>query len=276
MGSTGKAKEQQECRTKFFNYLLSVCWDKMHRRLTSWPGLGLIHLLDQNWTSERHSIETYTEWTSLSTSVAGDKSLCEFLKANGWIFAALHKFIFSNDNDPFLELRKAAKVGVTQDPLLTKRTIEGYHKLVLGTFIMLTVTLEDVKAASDKWKKTEESALKEKLKEKMMKCLIEVKLYTHALLSILGSHSFRDYLNIVVGHRVHNILPKFEDKKIYLNEWDVRTSQLRAKNVVPVNVNDTEVISETVVGDSDKNDAGGVDASDENDADSDPDSSSQV
>ena len=70
---------------QFFEYLLSVCWQKIHLRFSSWRRLGFI----RNFEERFHLLEEHLKsiGTSFSPSErgAGDRSLTQFLHVNGAI-----------------------------------------------------------------------------------------------------------------------------------------------------------------------------------------------
>jgi hypothetical protein len=209
---------------KFFNYLLSFCWEKLHQRFTSWQGLGFVHHLELTWLKLENSdaINEYSQWDSFNIPHTGDKSLTNFLKKHDFIPVVLDAILSRGgvfETGSFSSLMRA--VQDEQPALFTKNTAKDFHKLVLGTFIMLTAELEQFKTHYRNWKRLDANA-----RNTAMQSFRRIGLYTRLLLNILASTSFRTYIMFMAQRGVKNLVPLFEDRLSYDRKWKLRQSVL--------------------------------------------------
>jgi hypothetical protein len=76
------SQKQSKLSTRFSTYLLSLCWPKMHSRITSWPFVGLIHnICDLTWGIRLVSLQKARDqhdWLNHRPGL-GDKSLAGYL-----------------------------------------------------------------------------------------------------------------------------------------------------------------------------------------------------
>ncbi|KAF8336794.1 hypothetical protein F5887DRAFT_985724 [Amanita rubescens] len=219
-----KGDDQMGYGRKFFNYLLSFCWEKLHRRFTSWPGLGFVYHLELTWLKLENSdaINEYSQWESFDIPHTGDNSLTKFLKKHDFIPVVLDAILTRGrafETASFRSLMGA--VQNDQHALFTKNTAKDFHRLVLGTFIMLTAELEQFKTHYRNWKQLDANA-----RNTAMQSFRRIGLYTRLLLNILASTSFRTYMMFMAQGGVKNLVPVFEDRSSYDSKWKLRKSVL--------------------------------------------------
>ena len=205
---------------KFFNYLLSFCWEKLHRRFTSWIGLGFVYHLELTWLQLEigDAINEYSQWESFNIPHTGDKSLTRFLKRHDFIPPVLDAILVRGTafgTGSFSSLIQA--VQEEQPALFTKNTAKDFHRLVLGTFIVLTVELELFKTHYRNWKQLDAN-----VRNTAMQSFRRIGLYTHLLLNILASTSFRTYMIFMAQGGVKNLVPVFKDRLSYDAKWKLR------------------------------------------------------
>ena len=211
---------QTGCGRKFFNYLISFCWRRLHRRFTSWAGLGFVYHLEFTWLKLQNedAINEYPYWGSFNTAHTGDKSLTNFLNKHRFILPVLSALLVrvgSFKTRTFDSLIQAVEAG--QPSLFTKHTAADFHKLVFGGFIMLTVELGEFEAQYRNWMHLDANAQKTGLL-----CFRQIGLYTRLLLNVLASTSFRHYITFMVQHGVKSLVPLFEDRLLYDSKWKLR------------------------------------------------------
>ena len=220
---------------KFFNYLLSFCWEKLHRRFTSWAGLGFTERLELTWAELESSdaINEYSQWDSFNIPYTGDKSLARFLKKHNFIPTVLDAIlvrsqaIFDRGAEsmipPFSSLIGA--IQAEEPALFTKNTAKDFHRLVLGTFIMLTAELEQFKTHYRTWKQLDAD-----VRDTAMQSFRRIGLYTRLLLNILASTSFRAYVMFMAQRGVKNLVPVFKNRLSYYAKWKLRQKVLMCRS----------------------------------------------
>lgn len=134
---------QSENSGKFTYYLISTCWPKMLRRITSWQAMGFMYLIRR---IPLHDLHTYGQtWEDFPvTSGPGDRSLVSFLKAiredNG-----LKQNVLLDHCDPsdlcdqshvsqFLNNLDVGSAGAPLAPVFSKETVLEFHKLTIAAF----------------------------------------------------------------------------------------------------------------------------------------------
>ena len=219
---------QTGCGRKFFNYLISFCWGRLHRRFTSWVGLGFVYHLEFTWLKleNEDAINEYPRWESFNTAHTGDKSLTDFLKKHRFILPVLNALLVRAGSfkiGTFDSLIRPVEEG--QPSLFTKDTAADFHKLVFGGFIMLTMELGEFQARYRNW-----MHLDAKARKTALLCFRRIGLYTRLLLNILASTSFRHYITFMVQHGVKSLVPLFEDRGLYDAKWKLRQVALAGES----------------------------------------------
>jgi hypothetical protein len=141
-------KKQRDKSLKFTNYLISTCWRKMVRRISSWQAMGFIFLLKSITTDQLdRSASTYhdflaDDWDD-ATLGAGDRTLLKFLATLG---EKLKKsLLLASDREEYdSRLNYTEKdFPVMFDPnpsmagrrlLFSKKNTCEFHKLVVAAF----------------------------------------------------------------------------------------------------------------------------------------------
>jgi len=167
------------------------------------------------------SIDKYKGWESRNTPdnpFTGDTSLISFLKNNEFVLNHLHEDLHNSGcfraSGNFDDIRKAVKGP--RGAFFAKDTAEDFHKLLLATFIRLTLDLQIFKS------------MKNKLSQNG-KVFHRIKLHIHLLLSILASSSFRAYIEFTVQSNRINLIPLFENRLTYRSSWIRLVSTLRSQ-----------------------------------------------
>ena len=229
-----KGDDQTGYGRKFFNYLISFCWETLHQRFTSWTGLGFVYHLELTWLELEigDAINEYSQWESSNIPHTGDKSLTRFLKRHNFIPVVLDAVLVRStgfETGSFSSLMQAVQEG--QPALFTKNTAKDFHRLVLGTFIVLTVELEQFKTHYRNWKQLDAN-----VRNTAMQSFRRVGLYTHLLLNILASTSFRTYIMFMAQRGVKNLVPLCQDRLLYDVIWKLRQRVLMggSSEVTPV------------------------------------------
>ena len=132
--------ERTDISVRFSNYLISTCWPKMARRITSWQALGFIILLKELPIGQL--LRFASTWGGFSsTSGPGDKTLKTFL---GSINDNLKRnLLLAEDRDiddrrlgyredDFPVMFKSSPEGLKPSELsFRKETVEEFHKLII-------------------------------------------------------------------------------------------------------------------------------------------------
>ncbi len=222
---------------KFFNYLISFCWGRLHRRLTSWAGLGFVDKLESTWLGleNEDTIDEYQHWGSFNMAHTGDKSLTNFLNKHRFILPLLDALLLRLGTGSFKHgsfdcLTEA--VEESQPFIFAKHTAREFHKLVCGAFIMLTALLEEFKAYHKTWRN-----MNDETRDMALRCFRRIGLYTRLLLNILASTSFRHYMTFMVHQRgVKSLVPLFKHRFLYVSGWELCYARLAGESpeVAPI------------------------------------------
>jgi hypothetical protein len=141
-------KIQDTYSRSFTCYLLSTCWQKIVRRITSWQAMGFIRFLSQVPTDE---IQTQgLAWNRFPSCVeSGDKTLMAALRlmADPTVIQSLllDHIPPTPPEAPKPQIDKLLHPSSTPAPPFSKETILEFHWLVVGAFRGFTKTLLDIK-----------------------------------------------------------------------------------------------------------------------------------
>lgn len=161
--------ERNDNSMSFTLYLLSACWEKLHRRFCSWQRLGLIRKFEEcvKILEDHLSIigkSTGPREDTLLARGPGDRTLLNFLYGNRRdIFTKLLPSILPSDMDPqpsqsvFDKFYEAVIHAHEKDELTllyTKETALGFHYLVYCVFLMAGRAIKSIKDLSQPLKNT--------------------------------------------------------------------------------------------------------------------------
>ena len=207
----------------FFTYLLSACWQKLHRRFCSWRGLGLIRNFEEridllNGHLELIGTSGGPDQNFLSRG-PGDRTLVHFLHKNKDVFVKMLPSVL--DNIPaFDKLRQEVNNAYENDnlkKLYTKETALGFHYLVYGSFILAGKAIrlikdhhEPIKLAGAEKKQDYDSKV-EIFKKAIAAAVLPLKL----LHCVLSSTVFKSHIGVWTndGESIQEILPTWSQKK---------------------------------------------------------------
>ena len=143
-------REKEVYASSLTSYLLTVCWEKMYNRISSWPAIGLM--------SELHaSIGTLSEglnrfhWDALSNNAGrGDRTLANTLTDAGAKEAIpmLMRCLKLTEHQSVSDLLVAAKVAVANGSycFYNKDTAKQFHCLLVAVLIGFASSLRFVKS----------------------------------------------------------------------------------------------------------------------------------
>lgn len=155
--------ERKSNSMSFTEYLLSACWEKLHRRFCSWQRLGLIRKFEENVDILEAHLSTRPKDTFLERG-PGDRTLLNFLYGSKeGIFKELLPSILPSDMHPqrlpsvfdkFYEAVICAYENHDLMLLYTKETALGFHYLVYCVFLAAGRAIKLIKDHSQAIKKT--------------------------------------------------------------------------------------------------------------------------
>jgi len=129
---------------KFTCYILSTCWRKISKRITSWKVTGFIHVLDSLSTS---SLQTSgKKWDQFPSRIySGDKTLIDFLRIlqikDDHGVSAIESLLLDYIKPAHLSdvrhlLSVSCSKSATADsvPIFSEGNFMGFHRLVVGIF----------------------------------------------------------------------------------------------------------------------------------------------
>ena len=154
----GNTFQWSEYSKKFFKYLLSVCWEKIHRRFSSWRGLSLIRKFEERVDLLNGHLDLIGTLASPNENFMqrgpGDRSLTHFLFRNDIsVFDSMlqqvlpHDMCYQPPQSVFKNLREVVRHAFQDDltPLYTKETALGFHYLVYGAFLLAGQAIRKIK-----------------------------------------------------------------------------------------------------------------------------------
>ena len=226
---SGDQSARENYSAKFWNYLFSISWKKMYRRMASWSGRGFIDALDKGW--ENVQVDVYPKWREIKPG-NGDESLATAIcntQIHDLMFWLQEAYPESAAQGPFLgTLLQSIDLGQI---LFSRVTAADYHKLVVATFIVVGSTLETMDGAHRSWnglnKQTQEAkAALTRLKN----FAFLAQWFTRLLLSILASASFREYILFMTHAGTSHLIPRSSSEALYTAEWERRVLSVACKN----------------------------------------------
>lgn len=129
---------------KFTSYLISTCWEKMIRRISSWQAKGFIFLINRVVLSQ--DLHTFgQEWDFPSTVEQGDRTLIGFLKCldDRMKEKLILDYYCHGDTDPQATVRATPSdfslifnivSSSSLAPVFSRETIQEFHKLTVAAF----------------------------------------------------------------------------------------------------------------------------------------------
>jgi len=226
--------ERNDDSMSFTQYLLSVCWEKLHRRFCSWQRLGLIRkfeervdILDAHLAIVGTSSGPKDPFLSRGT---GDRTLLNFLYGNkDNIFKKMLPSALPSDMHPqpspsvFDKLYEAvvhAHEKKKLELLYTKETALGFHYLVYCVFLTAGRAIKLIKDRSKPLKiagaskNVSYSEFVESFKSHITAAVLPMKF----LQFVLGSTVFKDHIGVWTndGESLDLLLPNWTEKRVNL------------------------------------------------------------
>ncbi|KAF8330230.1 hypothetical protein F5887DRAFT_1081931 [Amanita rubescens] len=229
----GDQTAREDYSAKFWNYLFSVSWKKMHGRMASWSGRGFIDTLDRGWKNV--CVNTYPKWEEISKG-SGDESLAMVIsntqRNHDLVFWLQLAYPESAKPAPFLgTLIQSIESGQL---LFSQRTAADYHKLVIATFIVVGSILESMDRSHRTWNGPKKRDPNAKAALKRLKNFTHLaQWFTRLLLSILASASFREYILFMTHEGIDHLIPRSSCETLYMAEWKQRVLSVPDTNGGP-------------------------------------------
>ena len=141
-------REKEAYASSFTLYLLTVCWEKMYNRISSWPAIGLM--------SELHaSIGTLSEglnrfhWDTLSNDAGpGDRTLAHTITDAEEVIPTVMRRLKLTEHQSISELLAAVKVAMDSRSyrFYNRLTAHQFHCLFVAVLIGFASSLRFVKS----------------------------------------------------------------------------------------------------------------------------------
>ena len=245
----GENKDQRSKHSEhFFDYLLSACWEKLHRRFCSWQGLGFIRNFEERINLLSGHLDMFSNESFMDRG-PGDRTLTQFLYLNKEvIFGTMLPLVFWDSSSQssmqvFDKLHDAVIKAYNKDSMCiyTKDTVLGFHYLAYSAFLLAGQAIREIKdhqaplknagANLANLKKKNEAGVKkdagakkkEAKKEKLYNSLGEAfrrhisaaVLPMKFLQCVLSSTMFKRHIKIWTnnGESLDELLPKWWQKK---------------------------------------------------------------
>lgn len=223
-------KSRREYSDRFFEYLLSVCWPKLRRRITSWHGLGFISILG-NTDIPAMKIADFKHWSIFQKAGRkGDTSLANFLVKN-YKHIRLISSKYSKDALDLENLMGAVRTFL-EDPssptFYNKDTAFEFHRLVYTGFLAFSVLLEIVKHFV-KLNKREPS-------REIRSAFVLLTCITRLLLHILSSTAFKNHITVWTNHgrNMALVTPQYCLSQLYRTSWNRLMNSIFTANGIKV------------------------------------------
>ena len=151
-------KRNPTCRTKysrnFTGYLLTSCWKKMLRRITSWQAMGFIYTL-----SLKDCLAMVRDWTGFPTEPGpGDRTLITLLR--GFDLVSIRTLLGQHLTDSIApggskesslaNIWSICQSGSPSTLLFSRETALDFHDLVLAVFKAFTASMIRLSIQHDK------------------------------------------------------------------------------------------------------------------------------
>lgn len=133
----------------FFQYILTTCWPKMYRRITTWTAVGFIFRLNALVDGFDHKVqESWGEVTDPALG-PGDRSLRQLLRQLDGV-QVVHS-IMRSGSYTFQSPENLMAAIWGSGAIYKKETALEFHVLVCSTFINYAMALARVKKDYDAW-----------------------------------------------------------------------------------------------------------------------------
>ena len=219
---------------KFSEYLVSACWEKLHRQFCSWQRLGLIRKFEEGVELLEGHLDIIEKSVGPKDTFLergpGDRTLVNFLYLNrdnifremlpSTLPSDMHRRPSPSVFDKLYEAVVYAFENNDLEPLYTKETALGFHYLVYCVFLLAGQAIKLIKDHSQPLKKrgaekkVEYSSLVETFKMHIKAAIMPMKF----LQFVLSSTVFKGHIGVWTndGESLHCLLPKWTEKKINL------------------------------------------------------------
>jgi hypothetical protein len=151
---------QGDLSQEFTNYLLTTCWEKITRRVSSWQAMGFFQRIQQIHPNDIITEESLKD-PNLSRVGPGDRSLVDFL---GSLDGKMKKYLIydhyrdydkenlpskEEEKDPLPSIFKTINLNSRPpQPIFSKGTVLEFHKLTLAAFHGFASSFLKIRAAS--------------------------------------------------------------------------------------------------------------------------------
>ena len=185
-------KNPQACfkySDKFFDYLLSQCWRKMYRRISSLPAIAFTLGLVDHWSTFQANIAAFKWDDPEFAQRGGDRTLasCILSSCKSPEFTLLQDV----ENQQFEALLWASKSCVQANKALyTKDSAESFHRFLFATLVMYAISINDLQQI------IEDLALELTIEEELDR-LRRAKGFTRILTNILSSSTFKHHMRVI-------------------------------------------------------------------------------
>jgi len=214
---------------RFFEYLLSACWPKLHRRFCSWQGLGFIRTLEERVDLLKEHIDmigtSAGPHESFSDRGPGDRTLVHLLYANrDNVFESMVPSVLPLEicqplpslNNLREAIVNAVEKGEWRD-LYTGKTALDFHYLVYAIFLLAGQAIRKIKDHSKPLKQTGATnkasydSLVKEFKKQILAAVLPMKLLQY----VLSSTIFKKHVHVWTndGAYLSELLPKWSQKR---------------------------------------------------------------
>lgn len=250
----GQPDKRNDYSQRFFDYLLSACWRKLHRRFCSWQGLGLIRSFEERVDLLKKHLNIIGTLAGPSKTFRdrgpGDRTLTFFLYKNKHIiFDKMLPSVLSPDMRPqqprspavFNDFREAVVNAYHENDLAelyTEKTALGFHYLVYCAFLLAGQAIRGIKDCHDNFKLVEKVANRKEeyddkvkvFKDRILAAVLPMKL----LQCVLSSTVFKNHIGVWTndGESLEQLLPKWGEKKANV-EFGIKRRILGSRKLGP-------------------------------------------
>lgn len=225
--------KRSEYSGKFFKYLLSVCWPKIYRRISSWRGLGFIYKIFQ--TKVKFTSERYKHWNEVQYDVKNERYLVDIfsrypnvIEGLKYASTSLPHGADSNWEPPAEELLRfdslIAAINNAAPQLYTKETAEDFHMFLYASFVTFGRSLCQLCKAIG----LEKQGLL-KPEANLRHIFNAFRGQAELLLFLITSSTFKKHIEVfcsIDGLGINDLVPDVKEREIYekfgegLKIWD--------------------------------------------------------
>ncbi|KAF8342365.1 hypothetical protein F5887DRAFT_918801 [Amanita rubescens] len=226
---------QSDYSNRFFKYLLTVCWPKLYRRISSWRGLGFIYRLYHCQFNSQ--IAKDANWGDTEYDMAHEKHLRRFLSEHDNVVNGLSSvFEWLPVRGPSIDFQALAAAAKCGNRLYTRETANEFHHFVFAAFVMFGHSLSLFGKAVTLSRDCRE------LNSAIQQLFYGLQAHTTLILYLTTSSAFAKHMEVFQNSLgLQELVPDFDQREEYkkfgesmkIKDHDLVTERCSSSNATP-------------------------------------------